>query len=129
MEEMHLKKTRQDIINEESIGRSREKEDKDQMFDVLMEGVKLMQAMMMGEQGAEVKAGFERKCDVCRKLRMCLRMHGQRYCCMACMTSSTDTNMVCSMCGNQFDLQSGKVSVNGDYFCQPCVAALAKQAV
>ena len=129
IEEMHLKNTRHDINIEESSGRSREKEEKDQMFDVLMEGVKLMQAMMMGEQGAEVKAGFERKCDVCRKLRMCLRMHGQRYCCMACMSSNTDTNMACSMCGNQFDLLSGKVSVNGNYFCHPCVAQLAKQAV
>ena len=36
------------------------------MFDVLMEGVKVMQARMLGEEG-QASAGLERKCDVCNR--------------------------------------------------------------
>ena len=106
------------------------KKEENIMFDSLIGSVKLMQAMMMRHEGPEVKDGFERICDVCNKLRICLKVPGQqRYCCMTCMTKNTDKRMVCSMCSSKVQFQSGKVSVNGDYFCQPCVEQLAKQVV
>jgi len=106
------------------------KKEENIMFDSLISSVKLMQSMMMRHEGPEVKDGFERICDVCNKLRICLKVQGQqRYCCMTCMTKNTDKSMVCSMCSSEVQFQSGKVSVNGDYFCQPCVEQLAKQVV
>jgi serine/threonine protein kinase len=105
---------------------SGKKEDK--MFDVLMSSVKEMQARMLGQQGVEVRAGVEKKCGICSKLRVCILVQGQSYCCMTCMARNME-HMVCSMCGDKFNTQDGKVSVNGDYFCQPCVAQLAKEAV
>merc|ERR1719186_746374 len=95
------------------------------MFDVLMEGVKVMQARMLGEEG-QASAGIERECDVCNSVGVCLMVEEQGYCCLTCKAREM---VVCSMCGEQFNMQLGKVSVNGDYFCQPCVGQLAKEAV
>merc|ERR1711909_255297 len=85
------------------------KKEENIMFDSLISSVKLMQSMMMRHEGPEVKDGFERICDVCNKLRICLKVQGQqRYCCMTCMTKNTDKSMVCSMCSSESSFSQGR---------------------